>query len=394
MKLGLLLGVLAGLGPLAIDLYLPAFPVLAAELHTTPVMVQLTLVSYFLALAVGQLPYGALADRLGRRAPLFGGLALFAATSIGCALATDIHWLIALRFLQGLGGCAGTIIARSIIRDVHSGAAAARLMATMFLVLGVSPIFAPLAGSLLLPWVGWRGLFVVIAVLVALAAALAALILPETHPVERRAAARAAHWHADLARLLGDARYLKLVFAASGASCAALLFVTAAPFVFARHYALAPGTFSVLLGLNGAGQILSTQFAPPLMRRLGAPRLLLVVTGLATLCGAALLLAVVSGGAPLVLFVALCFTVACCVGLWLTPAAVSALDPHQAIAGSASAVLGTVQLATTAMVGALTGLIESGDGRGIACGYLLSAGGAHLLCRWVRARGRAVPGLS
>jgi len=381
VKLGLLLGLLAGLGPLAIDLYLPAFPTLAAELQSSPAMVQLSMVSYFLALAVGQLPYGALADRYGRRAPLFGGLALFMLTSVGCALAPDIHWLIALRFLQGLGGCAGTIIARSIIRDLHTGAAAARLMATMFLVLGVSPIFAPLAGSVLLHWVGWRGLFVVIAVLVALAGVLAALLLPETHPPQRRAAARAAHWHADFARLLGDARYLKLAFAVAGASSAALLFVTTAPFVFAHHYALAPGTFSALLGLNGAGQILSTQFAPLLMRRLGAARLLSAVTAAAGLAGAALLVAASSGGAPLALFVALCFTVACCAGLWLTPAAVTALDPHQAIAGSASAILGTIQLAGTAAVSALVGLLESGDGRGIACGYLLSAVGAHLLCR-------------
>jgi DHA1 family bicyclomycin/chloramphenicol resistance-like MFS transporter len=381
MKLGLLLGLLAGLGPLAIDLYLPAFPTLAQELQATPAAVQLSMVSFFLALALGQLPYGALADRYGRRGPLLGGLALFMLTSVGCALAPSIRWLIVLRFLQGLGGCAGTIIARSIIRDLHSGAAAARLMATMFLVLGVSPIFAPLAGSLLLHWVGWRGLFVVIAALVALAAALVALVLPETHPPERRAAARAAHWHADFARLLGDGRYLQLAFAASGASCGALLFVTAAPFVFARHYGLAPAAFSALMGLNGAGQILSTQFAPPLMRRLGARRLLLRVTSVAMLAGALLLVAALNGGAPLLLFVALCFTVASCVGLWLTPAAVTALDPHQAIAGSASAILGTVQLASTALMSALTGALESGDGRGIACGYLLSAGGAHLLCR-------------
>ncbi|MCC7461645.1 MAG: multidrug effflux MFS transporter [Gammaproteobacteria bacterium] len=388
MKLGLLLGLLAGLGPLAIDLYLPAFPTLAAELHASPAQVQLSMVSFFLALAFGQLPYGALADRYGRRAPLFGGLALFMLTSIACALAPSIHWLIALRFLQGLGGCAGTIIARSIIRDLHSGAAAARLMATMFLVLGVSPIFAPLAGSLLLHWVGWRGLFVVIALLVALAALLVALLLPETHPPERRVAARAAHWHADFARLLGDGRYLQLAFAAAGASCGALLFVTAAPFVFARHYGLAPAAFSALLGLNGAGQILSTQLAPLLLRRLGAPRLLALATGVAALAGAALLLAALSGGASLTLFIALCFTVAVCVGQWLTPAAVCALDPHQAVAGSASAILGTIQLATTAVMSALVGLLESGDGRGIACGYLLSAGGAYLLCRRALARPR------
>jgi DHA1 family bicyclomycin/chloramphenicol resistance-like MFS transporter len=381
LKLGLLLGLLAGLGPLAIDLYLPAFPTLAQELHASPAAVQLSLVSFFLALAVGQLPYGALADRYGRRLPLFGGLALFMLTSIGCAVAPDIRWLIALRFLQGLGGCAGTVIARSIIRDLHSGAAAARLMATMFLVLGISPVLAPLAGSLLLQAVGWRGLFLVIAALVALSALLVALLLPETHPPARRAAARRGSWNADFARLLADHRYLQLVFVAGGATSGAFVFVAGAPFVFAHHYALAPGQFSVLIGFNAAGQILSTQAAPLLMRRIGAGRLVRGVTLLATLCGATLLAATLAGGAPLLLLVILCFVVACCVGLWLTPAAVTALDTHEDIAGSAAAVLGTLQLASGAFLTACAGALESGDGRGIACGYLLAAGGAHLLCR-------------
>jgi DHA1 family bicyclomycin/chloramphenicol resistance-like MFS transporter len=387
MKLGLLLGLLAGLGPLAIDLYLPAFPALAQDLHASPVAVQLSLVSFFLALAVGQLPYGALADRYGRRGPLLGGLALFMLTSIGCALAPSIHWLIALRFLQGLGGCAGTIIARSIIRDLHSGAAAARLMATMFLVLGVSPILAPLAGSALLHLVGWRGLFLVIAALVALATLLVALVLPETHPPARRAAARRGSWHADLAHLLADRRYLQLVLAAAGATSAIFAFLAGAPFVLAQRYGLTPAQFSVLLGAHGAGQIISTQFAPQLMRRLGAARLLSRATGVATLAGATLLAAILSGAAPLALLLALCFLVACCVGLWLTPAAVTALDAHQDIAGSASAVLGTLQLAVAALLTAGTGALESGDGRGIAGGYLVAAGGAYLLSRLAFARG-------
>lgn len=384
--LGLLLGLLTGLGLLAIDLYLPAFPALAAEFHTSPALVQFSMVSYVLALAVGQLPYGALSDRYGRRRPIFAGMALFFVASIGCALAPNIHALIALRFLQGLGGCAGMIIARSIIRDLHSGPKAARLMATMFLVMGTSPIFAPMLGSILLRQVGWRGLFVTLALLVALSAALVAVSLPETQPHAHRTAARAVSWRADFARLLGDGRYMKLACATSGATCCTLLFVTAAPFVYARHYGLSPGIFSALLGLHGSGHILTTQLTPALMRRLGAPRLLAVATGTAALGGALLLAATLSGTVPLPLFVALCFIVGCCVGLWLTPAAISTLDPHQAIAGSASAILGTVQLTAAAAMGALTGLLESGDGRGIAWGYLLSAGGAHLLCRWAFAQ--------
>jgi len=386
VSIGLLLGLLAALGPLAIDLYVPGFPAVAHDLAATAVEVQLSMVSYFAALAFGPLVYGPITDRLGRRPPLFGGLALFALASLGCAAAPDIRWLIALRFLQGLGGCTGTTIARSIIRDLHSGAAAARLMATMYLVLGVSPVLAPLAGSLLLPWVGWRGLFVTMAVSIALAAALLAARLPETHGAERRTRHPHRPLRSDLGQLLRDGRYLQLVLASAGATASAFVFVAGAPFVFARHYALAPTSFSLLIGLNAAGQIIATQFAPLLMRRLGAARLLPRATLLAAGAGALLLLATLTTGAPLPMTVALCFAVACCVGLWLTPAAVAALDAHQSIAGTAAGLMSTAQVAVAALLTLLTGLLERGDGRGIAAGYLLCGGGAWLLCRRAFAR--------
>ena len=387
MKIGLLLGLLGAMGPLAIDLYLPAFPALAQEFGAPPAAVQLSLVSFFLALAVGPLAYGALADRYGRRPPLFGGLALFVLASIGCAAAPDIHSLVALRFLQGLGASAGTVIARSIIRDLHSGAAAARLMATMYLVLGVSPILAPLAGSLLLHVVGWRGLFLIIAVLVATSALLVAVMLPETHPPAKRAARPRHSPLADVRHLLADRRFLQLVFVAAASTSAAFVFVAGAPFVFANHYGLTPTQFGALIGLNAAGQIVSTQFAPPLMRRLGPARLLHAVTLTVAATGAVLLALVLAGSAPLVLLVMLCLVCACCVGLWLTPASVTALDAHPEVAGSAAGLLSTIQLASAAAVTALTSMVERGDGLGMAGGYLLCGGVALLLCRRAFTRG-------
>jgi DHA1 family bicyclomycin/chloramphenicol resistance-like MFS transporter len=308
---------------------------------------------------------------------------------MGCAAAPGIRSLIALRFLQGLGATGGTVIARSIIRDLHSGAAAARLMATMYLVLGVSPVLAPLAGSLLLHLVGWRGLFLVIAGLVVASALLLAVVLPETHPPAKRVAPAGRRPLADFRRLLADHRFVRLVLASAGSTSSAFVFVAGAPFVLAHHYGLSPAQFSALLGGNAAGQILSTQLAPLLMRRLGAARLLLGVTSIAALAGAVLLAAVLAAHAPLALLVALCLTVACCVGLWLTPSAVTALDAHPEIAGSAAGLLSTAQLAIAAVVTGLASLLERGDGTGIAGGYLLCGGLAHLLCR--RAFARSVP---
>ena len=159
-----LLGLVSTVGPLAIDMYLPAFPAMAADLHARPAEVQLSLVAFFCAMAVGQLVYGPLSDAFGRKRPLQVGLALFLVTSVGCVLAPDIQTLIALRALQGLGACSGMTIARAVVRDQHTGPQAAKLLSLMILVWGVSPLFAPLAGSLILQVGGWRLIFGILTV--------------------------------------------------------------------------------------------------------------------------------------------------------------------------------------------------------------------------------------
>ena len=146
-RLALILGTIAAVGPFTTDMYLPAFPAVAADLGATPSAVQGTLVTYFLALALGQLAYGPLADRFGRRAPLVGGFAVYTLASIGCALAPDIGSLAMLRFLQALGGCSGMVIARAVVRDVATGPDAVRLMASLMLVMGAAPVLAPSIGG-------------------------------------------------------------------------------------------------------------------------------------------------------------------------------------------------------------------------------------------------------
>ncbi|MCC2673367.1 MAG: Bcr/CflA family drug resistance efflux transporter [Ramlibacter sp.] len=184
--LALVLGLVSAVGPFAIDMYLPALPTIGQALGASPGAVQATLIAFFLALGAGQVVYGPVSDMLGRKAPLYFGLALFGASSIGCALAPDAGTLIVLRFLQGLGACAGMVIPRAVVRDLHTGPDAARLMSMLMLVFSVSPILAPLTGSLLIDSFGWRAVFWAVAVAAVLSAVLLFTSLPETRPPQER----------------------------------------------------------------------------------------------------------------------------------------------------------------------------------------------------------------
>ena len=351
VKTGLALGMLSAIGPLAIDLYLPAFPTLATELHASPGEVQRTLAVFLLALAVGQIPVGSFGDRFGRKAPLYLGLGLFVLTSSACAFATSAPMLVALRFIQGFGICAGTAVSRAMIRDLQSGHRAARLMAISFLIIGVSPVLAPAIGSVLLDVMPWRGLFLVMAGL-GLGGLAVTARLPETLPPERRIPVRQPVLPA-YGALIGNPRFIAAALIAGLATTIPYAYVTAAPFVFSGVFHLKPQAYSLLLGVNAACSIGLTQLSPNLMRRWGPRRLILTVMGLGLILTVALGGAALAGFGGLVLFQAYSMMLFCVAGLGLTPAAISALDAGSSGAGAAAGMLGTLQLAVTAAASAL-----------------------------------------
>jgi len=355
---GIALGFLSVLGPLSIDLYLPAMPEMARILGTTTGAVQRTLSAFFLALAAAQIPIGSFGDRYGRRLPLAIGLILFMIASVGCATARGIDALIAWRFLQGCGACAGTAIARAMIRDLHSGHEAARLMALSFLIIGISPVAAPYLGSLLLAFVPWRGLFLLLAGLGLVALVCAWSLLPESLPRERRAPRGTPILPAYVA-LLANPRFLAWALVAGIATTIPFAFVTAAPFVFTRIYALDPHDYSLLLALNAGCSIVATQFAPGLMRRWGGPRLVLRISALALALTAALGLWALTAPVPLPLFQLFTVSLFVASGLMLTPAAITALDAASGGAGAAAGLLGTIQLAITAAASASVSLFPA-----------------------------------
>jgi DHA1 family bicyclomycin/chloramphenicol resistance-like MFS transporter len=357
-RTGLILGLLSTLGPLAIDLYLPAFPAIGRELGGTPAEVQRSLSIFFLALAAAQIPWGSLGDRLGRKRPLYAGLVLFLFATAGCALARDTGTLIALRFVQGFGICAATAISRAMIRDLYTGHQAARLLAFSYLIIGISPVLAPSVGSQLLRMFDWRALFWLQAVLGVAGLVLAAFALPESLPRNRRFMAAAA--------------------AAGLATTTPFAFLTAAPFVFTAAYGLSPTGYSALLGLAAICSIGTTQVSPNLMRRLGARRHLALTTAAGVALSAILAGLALSNALPLPLFMGLIMALFMIVGLTLTPAAITALDAAEA-AGAAAAMLGTLQLAVTAIASAALTVFSAHSAAPLAV-LLVAAWLAAALC--------------
>ncbi|MFL9668808.1 multidrug effflux MFS transporter [Variovorax sp. AB1(2024)] len=375
-KMALLLGLLSAIGPFAIDMYLPALPAIGQSLHADIGAVQMSLTAFFLSLGAGQLLYGPISDMVGRKPPLYAGLVLFALASVGCAMATDIQTLIVLRFVQGLGAAAGMAIPRAVVRDLHTGTDAARLMSLLMLVFSVSPILAPLAGSAVIALAGWRGVFWAVTIAAVAGLAMMVKLLDETRPASERVesslgSALSAYW-----LLLRDRHYLGLVFIGSFAMAGFFTYLANSSFVMIDHYGLSPALYSVAFGVNAAAFIAASQFTGALGERYGLVNL--VKFGVVC-CGVAMVAMFVyfaAGGDSIWVLIVLYFIASGFMGLVIPTTGVLALEMHGAIAGTASALLGTLQMLTGALAMALVGLFT--DGRplpmvaGMAAGALIA----------------------
>lgn len=381
----LVLGLLSAIGPFAIDMYLPALPSIQQGFHTAVGTAQLSLMVYFVSVGTGQLIYGPVSDMLGRKPPIYFGLCLFAAGSIGCALAPDIHTLIGFRFVQGLGACAGMVIPRAIVRDMHTGHDAARLMALLMLVFSVSPILAPLTGSLVIRMASWRGIFWVITGAAALGLLLAATVLKETRPPEQRVASSVRSALASYATLLKDRHFLGLVMIGAFGVSSFFAYLANSSFVLIDHYGLSPSHYSLAFSVNAAAFIGAAQFTGSLGQRYGLKRVVrTAVTGYAASMSALTILSFL-GVDRLDVMMALLFVGYGFLGMVIPSTAVLALEAHGKIAGTASALMGTAQFVTGALVVAVLGWFIDGTERpmvaGIAACALLAFGFAQATLR-------------
>lgn len=354
------LGLLSAMGPFAIDMYLPALPALGRSIHADARSVQWTLMAFFLAMGSCQLLYGPLSDMFGRKPPLIAGLVLFVLTSIACGLATSIESLIAWRTLQGVGACATTVTPRAMVRDLYTGAEAARLMSLLMLVFSVSPLLAPLAGSVAIGWASWRAVFFATAVLGGFGLVLATLGLEETRPPTARVESTLQSVLASYGRLVRDRRFVGLSFVAGFGMATFFAYLANSSFVLIEHFGLTPSRYSLFFALNAVAFIGSAQLTGMLTRRHGLTRVvLLAVTGHA-LAMLALCLAWVLGASSLALLASMLFVGYGCLGLVIPSTVVIAMDAHGPIAGTASALFGTVQMVTGAVMIALLGLWTDG----------------------------------
>jgi DHA1 family bicyclomycin/chloramphenicol resistance-like MFS transporter len=376
--LPLLLGFLTAVGPISTDMYLPAFPAIEAELGTGKGSVEITLAAWFVGLAVGQLVQGTLADRLGRRAPLLVGTAIYTIASVGCALATDMGTLAVWRCVAAFGGAASAVIPRAMVRDLADGLAAARLMSKLMLVMGAAPILAPSLGGLLLGFGGWRTIFWVTAGYGALSLLLAAWLLPETLPPSRRVRHSAVNLLRDFIQIGRERGFITHAIMGAASMFAVFAFISGAPTVYIEQFGIPPERFGLFFAVSATGFIGMSQLNPYLLRRLGARR----VPGLALRVSAAAVVAMVGfaltgTGGLMGVFLPSVVALAC-TGLVFPNSAVGALSRHASRAGSASALLGVLQFSLAAMGSALVGALADGTARPMALLMLLGAAVALL----------------
>jgi DHA1 family bicyclomycin/chloramphenicol resistance-like MFS transporter len=384
LQLTLVLGALAAFAPMSVDMYLPSLPTLARVFGSTGGAVQHTLAAFFVGLALGQLVYGPLADRFGRKPPLYAGTLLFVAASAACALAPSLDSLVALRFLQALGCCAGIVIVRAVVRDLFQAHEAARMFSLIVLVMGAAPILAPLAGGWLLVLLGWPAIFWALALFGLLCLAGAAAWLPETraaHAVQPLSGALRAY-----AQLLGDRRFVGFALAGGLAQAGMFAYISASPQVFIDVYGVPAQHYGWLFGLNAFGLIAASQLNRRLLARSG-PRAIL---DRAAACNAALgaVLLVLGGSNALGLAGILLplFGYIASLGAIFPNSQALALAEHGTRAGIASALIGTLQYTVAAGASALVGALYDGTALPMCaviagCGLLAFAAGRWLVPR-------------
>ena len=347
------------MGPLAIDTYLPALPTIARELGASAAAVQVSLAMYFIGIAFGQAFYGPLSDRIGRKRALSLGLTVFVASSIGCALAWNVESLIGFRFLQALGGCAPLVIPRAVVRDHFDERESIQMLSMLILVMGLAPILGPLIGGQLLVNFGWRSVFWVLTAYGATWFVVVALFLPESlpHGDRKRPSVRAIL--AIYRQLLRDRLYMGYVLAGGFMFAGLLTYITGSPFVFIEIFHVPPERFGLFFGTNAAGLIAASQINRWLAGRIDPRRTVRIILPIATAAGFGMLFSAYTGfgGFAGILIPLFCFIT--CYGFIMPNTTALAMAPHGAIAGSASALLGTLQFMLGSTAGALVGVLGS-----------------------------------
>ncbi|MCQ4091312.1 multidrug effflux MFS transporter [Exiguobacterium sp. LL15] len=356
LTLILILGSLAALGPLSIDMYLPAFPDMSRSFDASASLIQLSLTACMLGMALGQLIVGPLSDVRGRKRPLMVALLAYLLASLACAMAPTIEVLIALRFIQGAAGASGIVISRAIVRDLFDGPELTRFFAALSLVNGTAPILAPVIGGQLLRFGDWHFVFYLLAILSTMMLLSVALRLPETLPLDRRVEGNLTTTLKTFGRLLTDRVFIGYAFAQAFVMGAMFAYISGSPFVLQNIYGASPQQFSFLFGLNGIGIILAAQIAGRLAGRVDSERLMRISLTIVASASILLFLALTLTDQLIFVMIPLFFVVSS-VGLISTLGFTLAMQNYGATAGSASALLGLLPMLVGSLVSPLVGIM-------------------------------------
>jgi DHA1 family bicyclomycin/chloramphenicol resistance-like MFS transporter len=373
LRLAVALGLITAVGPFAIDMYLPALPSIGANLNAGANAVQATLMAFFIVFGVCQLFYGPLADIVGRKLPLYAGLALFTVGSVGCALSGDVDTLIAFRVVQALGACAGMVVPRAIVRDLHTGHEATKLMSMLMLVMSVSPILAPSIGSFVIAAFGWRGVFWALTVAAAVALGLATFVLEETRPRDARGGSSWVGAFRSYGHLLKDKSFIGLTMVGGFGIASFFAYLGNASFVLQDHYGLTPNQFSLCFSLNAASFFGFSQLTGILTKRFGLPPVIRVAGAGMAIATVVTAILVLSGLDSLPVMIVGLFIGYGFLGLVLPTSAVLSLENHGAVAGTASALSGALQMIAGAAIMAAGGLFGNESARPMIATIAVSA---------------------
>ena len=351
----LLMGALTAIGPISIDMYLPAFPEMAANLGATGSQVERTLAAYLIGMAGAQLIYGPLADRFGRKPPLYGALIVYILASAGCALAPTVEFLTVCRVVQAMGGAAGMVISRAVVRDHYSTQEAARALSMLMLVMGIAPILAPLVGAQVLGLAGWRGIFAVITLAgIALLIAVSRIMV-ESLPHEKQVALSWGHIFRTYWGLIRHRRFV--AFALSGGMGSATMFgyIVASPRLFIEYFGVSPQSYGLIFGFNAFSLIVGSQVSARLLKTHRPEKLLPWALFAMMSAGLSALALILIGWITMPLIMLCMMSFMFTQGFVGPNSAAMALSDQGRQLGSASAMMGTL----TMSCGALAGLTVS-----------------------------------
>ena len=355
----LILGLMSAIGPLSIDMYLPAFPSIAKALDTSVAKVTLSLSSFFVGISIGQLLYGPLLERFGRKIPLYFGLSLYAISSVACATSVSVEMLILFRFFQALGGCVGMVASRAMVRDLFDVKDNAKVFSTLMLVIAVSPIIAPTLGGFITTYLGWRYIFIMLIIVIGLILTGIYFLLPDSKGPDTSYSLKPAAILSSFGSIIKHPQFALFTFSGSIASAGLYAFISGSPFVFIEFFKVSQQHYGWFFGFVASGLIGSSQLNGLLLKKYSSEQI--IKTALYFQSAVAIVLAgtAILGMSELYSTVILVFLFLCCQGFIFPNASAMSMAPFGHNAGSASALMGFIQMSLGAFMSAMVSVLHN-----------------------------------